>query len=143
MISSQKRFSPPSHGTPREQLAAGDPYYCHCAKTVRLLREALGLAPDKFVLTFQSRFGRGEWLKPYTDETVKDLALGGVRRLVVVTPGFAADCLETIDEIGVENAEYFHAAGGEKFARIACLNDSADGQGVIQAIIARELAGWV
>jgi len=85
---------------------------------VRLLLEVLGLPPEKFVLTFQSRFGRSEWLKPYTDETVKDLARSGVKRLAIVMPGFAADCLETIDEIGVENAEYFHQNGGEKFARI-------------------------
>jgi ferrochelatase len=131
------------HGTPHDQLILGDPYYCHCVKTARLLREALGLPAEKFVLTFQSRFGGGEWLKPYTDATVKQLAQSGVKRLAIVTPGFAADCLETIEEIGVENAHYFHAGGGEKFARIPCLNDSEAGLAVIQAIVARELGGWV
>jgi ferrochelatase len=131
------------HGTPQDQFDQGDPYYCHCAKTTRLLREALGLPPEKFVLTFQSRFGRAEWLKPYTDATVKQLAQSGVRRLAVVTPGFAADCLETIEEIGVENAHYFRDNGGERFARIACLNDSEAGLAVLEAIVRRELAGWV
>ena len=115
------------HGTPQDQFVRGDPYYRHCVETARLLREALGLPPEKFILTFQSRFGRAEWLKPYTDETVKQLARSGVRRLAIVTPGFAADCLETIEEIGVENAHYFHDNGGEKFAHIPCLNDSEGG----------------
>ena len=131
------------HGTPQEQFELGDPYYCHCVKTTRLLREALGLAPEKFVLTFQSRFGRAEWLKPYTDATVKELAKSGVKHLAVVTPGFAADCLETIDEIGVENAHYFLENGGERFARIPCLNDGEEGLAVLEAIVRRELAGWV
>ena len=115
------------HGIPQRYFDKGDPYYCHCAKTTRLLREKLGLSPDKLRMTFQSRFGGAEWLQPYTDETVKELARGGVKRLAVVTPGFAADCLETLEEIGVENAEYFHEAGGEKFAHLPCLNDSDPG----------------
>jgi ferrochelatase len=95
-------------------------------------------------MTFQSRFGRAQWLKPYTDATVKALAGDeGVKRLVVVTPGFAADCLETLEEIGVENAGYFRAAGGEEFARLPCLNDSEEGVAVIEALARRELAGWV
>ena len=93
-------------------------------------------------MTFQSRFGRGEWLKPYTAETVAELAKSGVRRLAVVTPGFAADCLETLEEIGVENAGYFRKAGGEHFVAIPCLNDSADGMAVIEALARRELRGW-
>ena len=131
------------HGVPKEYLLKGDPYHCQCAKTARLLREALGLGPDKFMLTFQSRFGGAEWLQPYTDETIKALAARGVKRLAVVTPGFSADCLETIEEIGGENAEYFHHGGGEKFARIPCLNDSPGGLKVIEAIVRRELMGWV
>ena len=131
------------HGVPKEYLLKGDPYHCQCVKTARLLRDAMGMAPDKLRLTFQSRFGPAEWLQPYTDETVKQLAASGVKRLAVITPGFSADCLETIEEIGGENAEYFHHGGGERFARISCLNDGPDGMRVIEAVVARELKGWV
>ncbi len=131
------------HGIPKAYFDKGDPYYCHCAKTTRLLRERLGLDETRLKMTFQSRFGREEWLKPYTDATVESLAKAGVKRLVVVTPGFAADCLETIEEIGVENARYFHAAGGEKFARIPCLNDSEEGMSALETAARRELAGWI
>ena len=130
------------HGIPKAYLLKGDPYYCQCIKTGRLLREALGLSEQRFVTTFQSRFGPAEWLRPYTDETIQTLARDGVKRIAVVTPGFVADCLETIEEIGVENAEYFHEAGGEKFARLDCLNDSAAGLDVIEAVARRELSGW-
>ena len=130
------------HGIPQAYFDKGDPYYCHCAKTTRLLREALGWDENRLRMTFQSRFGRSEWLKPYTAETVRELAKSGVRRLAVITPGFAADCLETLEEIGVENAGYFREAGGEKFAAIPCLNDSADGMAVIEAVVRRELKGW-
>ena len=131
------------HGTPVDQRVLGDPYYSQCFETANLLREALGLPPEKFILTFQSRFGRAKWLEPYTDATVTELAKKGIKKLAVVTPGFAADCLETIEEIGMENAGYFHDNGGEKFARIPCLNDNKGGLAVIQAIVRRELAGWV
>jgi ferrochelatase len=131
------------HGIPQSYFDKGDPYYCHCAKSTRLLRQALGLAPDRLRMTFQSRFGRAEWLKPYTAETVRSLARDGVKRLAVLTPGFAADCLETLEEIGVENAEYFHEAGGERFAALPCLNDSDEGVAVLEAVARRELAGWV
>jgi ferrochelatase len=131
------------HGIPRVYFDKGDPYYCHCAKTTRLLSEALGLPPERLRLTFQSRFGRAEWLQPYTAETVKALGANGVKRLAVVTPGFSADCLETLEEIGVENAGYFRSAGGEKFAALPCLNDSEDGMRALEAVARRELAGWV
>ena len=131
------------HGVPKEYLLKGDPYHCQCAKTWRLLREALGMPPDRFMLTFQSRFGRAEWLQPYTDETVKDLARRGVKRLAIVTPGFSVDCLETIEEIGAENAGYFRQNGGEDFARIECLNDSPGGMRVIESLVRRELMGWI
>jgi len=131
------------HGIPRAYFDKGDPYYCHCAKTTRLLAEALGLSPSRLRMTFQSRFGRAEWLKPYTAETVKALGAQGVKRLAVVMPGFAADCLETLEEIGVENARCFKAAGGEKFAALPCLNDGEDGMRVLEAVARRELAGWV
>ena len=131
------------HGVPKDYLLKGDPYHCQCAKTARLIRDALDMPQGRFLLTFQSRFGAAEWLKPYTDETIKDLAAKGIKRLAVVTPGFSSDCLETIEEIGAENAEYFHHGGGERFARIPCLNDSPLGMKVIEAIVRRELMGWV
>ena len=130
------------HGIPQAYFDQGDPYYCNCAKTTRLLGEALKLDGERLKMTFQSRFGRGEWLKPYTADTVRELASRGVKRVVVVTPGFAADCLETLEEIGVENAGYFREAGGERFAAIPCLNDSVEGLAVIEAVARRELKGW-
>jgi ferrochelatase len=131
------------HGMPAATASKGDPYFIHCRRTGELIRRRLGLPRERFVVTFQSRFGSAEWLKPYTDETVKTLAAGGVKRLAVVTPGFSVDCLETIEEIGRENAGYFHAAGGEEFARITCLNDTDGGIRVIEAIVLRELQGWI
>ena len=131
------------HGVPMDYLLKGDPYHCQCAKTARLLREALGWSKDRLILTFQSRFGPTEWLKPYTDETVKELAQRGMKRLAIVTPGFSADCLETIEEIGMENRDYFLQNGGEQFARIDCLNASPEGIDVIEAVVKRELSGWV
>ena len=131
------------HGVPKEYLDKGDPYHCHCVKTWRLLREAMGLSADEFPMSFQSRFGPAQWLQPYTDETVKALAARGVKRIAVVTPGFSADCLETLEEIGVENAEYFHQAGGAQFAALPCLNDSPEGMAVITELVRRELAGWL
>jgi len=131
------------HGMPEETRAKGDPYFAQCHATGELLRRRLSLPPDRFMVTFQSRFGSAPWLTPYTDATVRQLAARGVKRLAVVTPGFAADCLETIEEIGEENAGYFHQAGGETFIRIPCLNDSAGGLRVIAAIVRRELAGWL
>jgi protoporphyrin/coproporphyrin ferrochelatase len=130
------------HGIPKSYFDKGDPYYCHCAKTTRLLRDRLGLDDGKLVMTFQSRFGRAEWLKPYTDITVKELAARGVKNLAVITPGFAADCLETLEEIAGENAEYFRHAGGENFTAVPCLNDSAWGMNVIETVVLRELQGW-
>jgi len=131
------------HGIPKDYFEKGDPYYCHCAKTTRLLRDRLKLGEDELIMTFQSRFGRAEWLKPYTDETVKSLPARGIRNLAVIMPGFAADCLETLEEIAGENAEYFRHAGGENFAAIPCLNDSDAGMAVIEAVVLRELQGWL
>ncbi len=130
------------HGVPQAYFDKGDPYYCHCAKTTRLLREALGWDDSRLRMTFQSRFGRAEWLKPYTADTVRELAQSGAKRLAVITPGFVADCLETLEEIAVENAGYFKEAGGERFAAIPCLNDGTDGMAVIEAVARRELMGW-
>jgi len=131
------------HGVPKDYLIKGDPYYCQCHKTARLLGARLGLDESRFMLTFQSRFGFAEWLQPYTDMTVKALAARGVKNLAIVTPGFTADCLETLEEIAVENAEYFHHAGGENFAAIPCLNDSEAGMTVISHVVLRELKGWI
>jgi ferrochelatase len=130
------------HGIPQSYFDKGDPYHCHCMKTTRLLREALGWEKDRLVATFQSRFGPEEWIKPYTDETVKALAAKGVKRLAIVNPGFVADCLETLEEIAIGNAEFFRHGGGEQFHHIACLNDSEEGMAVIEAQVRRELKGW-
>ena len=130
------------HGIPQAYFDKGDPYFCHCAKTTRLLREALGMSDERLLMTFQSRFGRGEWLKPYTSQSLRELASQGVKRVAVLTPGFSADCLETLEEIGVENAGYFRAAGGERYAAIPCLNDLPDGMAVIEGVARRELRGW-
>ena len=131
------------HGVPKDYVTKGDPYAAQCAETVRLLRERLKLDESKFMLTFQSRFGRTEWLQPYTDMTVKALAERGCKNLAIVTPGFAADCLETLEEIAGENAEIFHHAGGKNFAAIPCLNDSDAGMAVISHVVRRELQGWI
>jgi ferrochelatase len=131
------------HGMPEDYVKKGDPYRDHCVETVRLLRARLGFDEERLRLTFQSRFGTAEWLKPYTDETVKALARAGVKNLAVVTPGFAADCLETLEEIAGENAGYFRAEGGENFAAIPCLNDSAEGMRVIAHLVRREPMGWL
>ncbi len=131
------------HGMPEDYLRKGDPYYCQCHATARLLRERLKLDDTQLMLTFQSRFGPAEWLKPYTDGTVKALAERGVKNLAVITPGFSSDCLETLEEIAMENAEIFRHAGGENFAAIPCLNDSPGGIAVIRDVAMRELQGWV
>ena len=131
------------HGLPRDYLDKGDPYHCQCQKTTRLLRERLGWPKEKLRITFQSRFGKAEWLQPYTDVTIAELARAGVRRMAVITPGFSADCLETLEEIAIRAGETFHEAGGEKFAAIPCLNDTPEGMRVIEHIVRRELQGWV
>jgi protoporphyrin/coproporphyrin ferrochelatase len=131
------------HGVPQAYVDKGDPYYAHCTETMRLLRRELKLDEAKLRMTFQSRFGRAKWLEPATDRTVKRLAKEGVKNLVVITPGFSADCLETLEEIAVENAHIFKKHGGKNFAAIPCLNDSAPGMLVIWQLALRELKGWV
>jgi ferrochelatase len=131
------------HGVPKDYVEKGDPYQLHCMETTRLLRQRLGMDERQLRLTYQSRFGPSEWLQPYTDETVKALPAEGVKNIAVVTPGFSADCLETLEEIAGENAEYFKRSGGENFAAIPCLNDSPEGMRVIDKIVRRELMGWV
>src|SRR6202035_152930 len=131
------------HGMPQEYVDKGDPYRAQCVATTEALRRRMGLDASKLLLTFQSRFGFGEWLKPYTDKTMERLAKEGVRRIAVVTPGFSADCLETLEEIAQENAEIFKHHGGEQFAFIPCLNDSDPGMDVIRQLVLRELQGWI
>jgi ferrochelatase len=131
------------HGVPKSYLLKGDPYHCHCVKTWRLMREKLGWSPDRFRMSFQSRFGPEEWLRPYTDETVKALAESGVKRIALIAPGFTADCLETLEELDVENREIFLHHGGEQFAYLPCLNASEDGMRVIRHVVERELQGWI
>ncbi|HEX2448192.1 MAG TPA: ferrochelatase [Methyloceanibacter sp.] len=131
------------HGLPQAYVDKGDPYQQQCAETVEALRAALGPLGSKLKLTFQSRFGRAEWIKPYTDATVEALARGGVKKIAIVCPGFAADCIETLEEIAVENKEIFLEHGGETFSYIPCLNDSDAGISVLVHLIERELQGWV
>jgi protoporphyrin/coproporphyrin ferrochelatase len=131
------------HGLPKSYVDKGDPYRAQCALTTERLREALGPLGSKLKLTFQSRFGRKEWLQPYTDKTVEALARDGVNGLAIITPGFAADCLETLEEIAEENKEIFHGHGGGHFTFIPCLNDSEQGIRVLLHLIERELKGWV
>ena len=131
------------HGMPKECVAKGDPYESQCVRTTQLLRQKLGFDETKLMLTFQSRFGRARWLEPYTINTVKALAKKGVKNMVVMTPGFSADCLETLEEIAVENAHVFKRYGGENFVAIPCLNDSEAGMLMLWQLAMRELKGWV
>ncbi len=131
------------HGIPKSYFDKGDPYYCQCQKTARLLRDRLGWSEEKLRVTFQSRFGPEEWLQPYTDKTVERLAQEGIKKIAVLNPGFVSDCLETLEEIAGQAAESFHHNGGEKFAHIPCLNDSPDGMAVLEKVVRRELAGWI
>lgn len=131
------------HGIPKAYVENGDPYLAHCNETWRLLRESLGLDPGQCPISFQSRFGGKPWLEPATDATIASLARQGIKNLVVVTPGFAADCLETTHEIGVEARAIFERNGGKNFALVPCLNDSELGMLVIFEHVARELKGWV
>lgn len=128
------------HGMPERTLHLGDPYHCQSVKTVRLLREALTLPVH---MSFQSRFGRAKWLEPETEATLAGLVRDGVRNIAVVTPGFSADCLETLEEIALRAKEAFLSAGGEKFAYLPCLNASSDAITLYQRLIGRELSGWI
>ncbi len=131
------------HGLPQSYFDKGDPYHCHCAKTTRLLRQELGWDDERLRMTFQSRFGKEEWLKPYTDKTLEELARSGTRNVAVITPGFAADCVETLEEIAIEAGETFREHGGEKFTVVPCLNASPDGIDMLERLVWNELGGWI
>ncbi|WP_413869009.1 ferrochelatase [Albidovulum sp.] len=130
------------HGMPKRYLLEGDPYHCQCQKTSRLLRERLGWPAGSIDITFQSVFGREEWLRPYTVEHVAELARAGKRRIAVISPAFAADCIETLEEIQGEIREAFVHAGGEEFTYIPCLNDDDAHIAALMAVLGANLAGW-
>ncbi len=128
------------HGMPERTLHLGDPYHCHCQKTARLLGEQLDLPTD---VAFQSRFGRAKWLEPATEGVLADYPGQGVKKIAIAAPGFSADCIETIEELGIRGRETFLGAGGEQFARLDCLNDSPAGMDMLERIVRRELSGWL
>ena len=128
------------HGLPKRFLESGDPYHCHCHKTTRLVAEQLGLEAHEYMLTFQSRFGKEPWLEPYTDETLKSLPSQGVKSIQVISPGFSSDCVETIEEINIQNREFFIEAGGAKFDYIPCLNDNQDHIDLLEELVQRQLS---
>lgn len=130
------------HGIPKRYVLAGEPYFCHCQGSARRIVAELGLAPDEWLVSFQSRVGRAEWLRPYTDETVLNLARDGVRRLDVVCPGFAVDCLETLEEIALQNRDAFLGVGGEWLAYIPALNADPDHAVLLAALVRRHGQGW-
>jgi ferrochelatase len=131
------------HGMPQRTLALGDPYYCHCRATARLVHEALDRTVPRTVPTFQSRFGRAKWLEPATDAVLVEEAKAGTKKLAIAAPGFSADCLETLEELAIRGRDSFLAAGGEQFAVLSCLNDSEPGMAMLEGLVRRELAGWV
>ena len=130
------------HGLPERYFREGDPYHCHCAKTARLLREAMGWSEEFAPLAFQSKFGPEKWLGPSTDDTIERLAGEGIKNLAIMTPGFVADCIETLEEIAMEGRDTFFEAGGQQFTAVPCLNDSEEMTNLIQALVTREIAGW-
>jgi ferrochelatase len=128
---------------PKRYLTEGDPYHCQCHKTSRLIGERLGLGATEMITTFQSRFGREEWLQPYTDETLRALPEQGVASVQIVCPGFSADCLETIEEIGMENRDTFLEAGGARYEYISCLNAEPSHIEALTDLVGAELTGWL
>jgi ferrochelatase len=130
------------HGVPERTLHLGDPYHCECQKTARLLAEALGLAKDRYTLTFQSRFGKAKWLEPYTEPTLVAMAKKGLKTVDLVCPGFTSDCLETLEEINMEAREAFLHAGGQQFQYIPCVNDSPEWIRALADLAERHLQGW-
>tara|TARA_B110000971_G_scaffold220534_1_gene264377 strand:- start:804 stop:1814 length:1011 start_codon:yes stop_codon:yes gene_type:complete len=131
------------HGLPQVYFDKGDPYHCHCAKTARLLREQLGMDDTQLKLTFQSRFGPTQWLQPYTDKTVVEMAEAGTKKIAVVTPGFISDCVETLEEIGIELQGDFKEAGGTHFTTVPCLNETQPSVDLLKNLALRDLSGWI
>jgi protoporphyrin/coproporphyrin ferrochelatase len=131
------------HGLPRSYIDGGDPYEGQTVETTRLLQARLGWPDERLMITYQSRFGNAEWTKPYTEQVIADLPKQGCKRIVVMMPGFSADCLETLEEMRIRNAELFHENGGLDYAAVPCLNDSAEGMRVIETVVRRELQGWL
>lgn len=131
------------HGLPKRYLMNGDPYHCQCAKTSRLVREKLKWPEDKWITTFQSRFGPEEWLQPYTDKTIEDLAHKGIKRIAIVSPAFVSECIETLEEIAMEARDEFLENGGEEYTYIPCLNDTAPHIDYLSGLIEKELSGWI
>ncbi|MGF1542954.1 MAG: ferrochelatase [Parvularculaceae bacterium] len=131
------------HGIPQRYFDAGDPYHCHCQKTARLLRERMGWTREFAPTAFQSKFGAEKWLEPATTDVIDGLAADGARRLAVITPAFVADCIETLEEIGIAAREQFEEAGGMDFDAIPCLNDAPEAVDLLEAIARTELSGWI
>lgn len=131
------------HGMPQRTLELGDPYHCHCRKTARLLEQRMERPGLRFRTSFQSRFGRAKWLEPATDAVLAEEGRAGTRRLAIAAPGFSADCLETLEELGIQGREQFMAAGGTDFAALTCLNTSPAGLTMLEALLRRELQGWI
>lgn len=131
------------HGLPKDYFMAGDPYHCHCMKTARLLAERMKLPREKLMVVFQSRFGKAEWLQPYAQQTVEELPSKGVKKLLMITPGFASDCVETLEEVAIGLRETFEEAGGEKFSVVPCLNDSEPSIVMMEQLVRKQIAGWL
>ncbi len=131
------------HGLPKSYFMAGDPYHCHCLKTARLLAGRLKLSSGKLQVVFQSRFGKAEWLQPYAQQTVEELPAKGVKNLVMIMPGFASDCVETLEEVAIGLKETFEEKGGKKFSVVPCLNDSEESVTMLEEIVRNEIQGWV
>ena len=131
------------HGLPREYLDRGDPYHCHCQKTARLVREKLGFSADFAQIVFQSRFGKAEWLKPYAQDTVEALPAQGIKNLLMISPGFSSDCVETLEELAIGLKETFEDAGGTHFAVVPCLNDGPESIKMLAQLAKNELVNWL
>ena len=131
------------HGLPQDYFLDGDPYHCHCMKTARLLAQRMGLPPERLKVVFQSRFGKAEWLQPYAQDTVEGLPAKGIKNLVMIMPGFASDCVETLEEVAIGLGETFRENGGVNFSAVPCLNDAPESIVMMETIVRRELQGWL
>ena len=130
------------HGLPKKSLMDGDPYHCQCHLTSRLIAESLGISPKEWITTFQSRFGRQEWLKPYTDECLQEMPQNGITSIDIFCPGFSSDCLETLEEINIQNREIFLKSGGDRFSYIEALNSSEPHIQAISNLVLNHIQGW-